>query len=384
MAISVVVAVGNAADRLVPLMKERIAKLRVGDGLEPTSEMGPLINKAHRDKVAGYVDKGVSEGATLVSDGRTLQVAGRPAGFFLGPCLFDNVKPSMAIYKDEIFGPVLPRARRHLRLERSAREHEPVCQQVAFTNDGSAALPARGRVGMWSINVPRCRGSYSFGGKGLAVRRPPLYPARAFYTRMKAVARWPDPSQRRPRPQTSSSAAHSFLARARLDPSLRLGVAVLAFGDRLLARARRLRRDGGARSSIEDLAAPAAAKRAFLVADEIDEEHAEVLGQLDLAKRRALAALGAGLDEALAIAHGPGLRVPVEQEPHGAATLLGVPGRKQRLSRAGYVRDMLRHLIVIVVLGCGGSTVSPAPPNNTVPASPVARELPRSSGEAER
>src|SRR5688500_3040722 len=77
MAISVVVCVGNAADRLVPLMQERIAKLKVGDGLEDASEMGPLINKAHRDKVAGYVDAGVKEGATLVADGRQLTVAGR-------------------------------------------------------------------------------------------------------------------------------------------------------------------------------------------------------------------------------------------------------------------------------------------------------------------
>src|SRR5215467_10956922 len=107
MAISVVVAVGAAADRLIPLMKQRIARLRVGDGLDPGSEMGPLVTKAHLDKVRGYVDKGVAEGATLVADGRGLKVAGRPEGFFLGPCLFDNVKPNMTIYKDEIFGPVL-------------------------------------------------------------------------------------------------------------------------------------------------------------------------------------------------------------------------------------------------------------------------------------
>src|SRR5689334_3923620 len=103
MAISVVVAVGNAAERLVPLMQERIAKLKVSDGFEAGAEMGPLINKAHRDKVAGYVDAGVAEGATLVADGRALRVEGREKGFFLGPSLFDNVKPNMAIYKDEFF-----------------------------------------------------------------------------------------------------------------------------------------------------------------------------------------------------------------------------------------------------------------------------------------
>src|SRR5216684_1138459 len=107
MAIRVIVAVGNAGDRLLPLIKERIAKLRVGDGLEPASEMGPLVTKQHMDKVRGYVDAGIKEGAALVADGRGLTVAGRPHGFFLGPCLFDQVKPSMSIYKDEIFGPVL-------------------------------------------------------------------------------------------------------------------------------------------------------------------------------------------------------------------------------------------------------------------------------------
>src|SRR5689334_3049865 len=93
MAISVVCAVGNAADKLIPLMQERIAKLKVSDGFEAGAEMGPLINKAHLDKVTGYVDAGVKEGATLVADGRTLRVAGREKGFFLGPSLFDNVKP---------------------------------------------------------------------------------------------------------------------------------------------------------------------------------------------------------------------------------------------------------------------------------------------------
>jgi malonate-semialdehyde dehydrogenase (acetylating)/methylmalonate-semialdehyde dehydrogenase len=104
MAISMLVGVGNAADKLVPLLQERIAKLKVGNGTDPASEMGPLVTKQHLDKVRGYVDTGVSEGATLVADGRGLKVDN---GFFLGPCLFDHVKPSMTIYKDEIFGPVL-------------------------------------------------------------------------------------------------------------------------------------------------------------------------------------------------------------------------------------------------------------------------------------
>ena len=100
------VAVGDAADKLVPLIKERIAKLKVGDGLDKASEMGPLINKAHRDKVAGYVDQGVDRGRD--AGRRRPHAHGRRAARTASssaPCLFDNVKPAMAIYKDEIFGP---------------------------------------------------------------------------------------------------------------------------------------------------------------------------------------------------------------------------------------------------------------------------------------
>ena len=206
MAISVVVAVGNAADRLVPLMKERIAKLKVGDGLEPASEMGPLINKAHRDKVAGYVDKGVAEGATLVSDGRTLAVAGRPNGFFLGPCLFDNVTPNMTVYKDEIFGPVLSTTRVATYDEALELVNgNPYANGVAiFTNDGGAARKFQHdvEVGMVGINVPIPvpMAYYSFGGwKASLFGDHHIYGRDGvhFYTRMKAVtSRWPDPRHR--------------------------------------------------------------------------------------------------------------------------------------------------------------------------------------------
>ncbi len=206
MAISVVVAVGNAADRLVPLMKERIGKLKVGDGLEPSSEMGPLINKAHRDKVAGYVDSGVAEGATLVSDGRALAVSGRAGGFFLGPCLFDHVKPSMAIYKDEIFGPVMGVTRvatydEAIQLVNS----NPYANGVAlFTNDGGAARKFQHEVevGMVGINVPIPvpMAYYSFGGwKASLFGDHHIYGRDGvhFYTRMKAItSRWPDPRHR--------------------------------------------------------------------------------------------------------------------------------------------------------------------------------------------
>jgi malonate-semialdehyde dehydrogenase (acetylating) / methylmalonate-semialdehyde dehydrogenase len=206
MAISVVVAVGNAADKLVPLMQERIAKLKVGDGLEAASEMGPLINKAHRDKVAGYVDAGVKEGATLVSDGRALKVAGRDNGFFLGPCLFDNVKPEMSIYKDEIFGPVLSTTRVATYDEAIKLVNEnPYANGVAiFTNDGGAARKFQHEVevGMVGINVPIPvpMAYYSFGGwKASLFGDHHIYGRDGvhFYTRTKAItSRWPDPRHR--------------------------------------------------------------------------------------------------------------------------------------------------------------------------------------------
>jgi malonate-semialdehyde dehydrogenase (acetylating)/methylmalonate-semialdehyde dehydrogenase len=203
MAISVVVCVGNAADKLIPLMKERIAKLKVGDGLEPGNEMGPLINKAHRDKVAAYVDKGVSEGATLVADGRALA---SQKGFFLGPCLFDNVTPNMTVYKDEIFGPVLGTTRvatydEAVKLVNS----NPYANGVAiFTNDGGAARKFQHdiEVGMVGINVPIPvpMAYYSFGGwKASLFGDHHIYGRDGvhFYTRTKAItSRWPDPRHR--------------------------------------------------------------------------------------------------------------------------------------------------------------------------------------------
>ena len=107
MAISAVVAVGAAGDALIALLKERVSKLKVGPGNQDGVDMGPLITRAHRDKVKGYIDAGAAEGAQLVLDGRGLSVAGHEQGFFLGPTLFDHVTTDMTIYKDEIFGPVL-------------------------------------------------------------------------------------------------------------------------------------------------------------------------------------------------------------------------------------------------------------------------------------
>ncbi len=206
MAISVLVAVGNAADKLVPLIQERIGKLKIGDGLEPGSEMGPLVTRQHRDKVAGYVEKGVAEGATLLADGRALKVSGRPNGFFLGPCLFDHVTPDMTIYKDEIFGPVLGMTRVASYDEAIALVNEnPYANGVAiFTNDGGAARKFQHEVevGMVGINVPIPvpMAFYSFGGwKASLFGSHHIYGRDGvlFYTRTKAItSRWPDPRHR--------------------------------------------------------------------------------------------------------------------------------------------------------------------------------------------
>ena len=203
MAISVIVAVGDAGERLLPALRERITKLKVGPGSDPASEMGPLITRVHRDKVRGYVDTGVSEGAKLVMDGRGLRVAGHEDGFFLGPCLFDAVRPEMTIYQDEIFGPVLGVVRVGTYDEALAMVHaHPYGNGVAiFTNDGGAArkFVAEVEVGMVGVNVPIPvpMAYYSFGGwKSSLFGDLHIYGRDGvrFYTRTKAVtSRWPDP-----------------------------------------------------------------------------------------------------------------------------------------------------------------------------------------------
>jgi malonate-semialdehyde dehydrogenase (acetylating)/methylmalonate-semialdehyde dehydrogenase len=202
MAISVVVAVGEAADKLIPRVAERLDAIRVGDGLEKDVEMGPLVTRAHLDRVRSYVDAGEREGAVLVRDGRRLSVEGRAEGFFLGPCLFDGVKPSMKIYDDEIFGPVLGVARAATYDEAIALVNaNPRANGVAvFTSDGGAARKFQNEieVGMVGINVPIPvpMAYYSFGGW-----KQSLFGAThvhgpegvRFYTRAKVVtSRWPD------------------------------------------------------------------------------------------------------------------------------------------------------------------------------------------------
>src|SRR6187431_70496 len=202
MAVSVVVAVGDAGDELVDAIKERLPKVKVGDGLDPSSEMGPLVTREHRDKVASYLDSGPAQGATLVADGR--ETAPDNGGFFLGVSLLDDVTPEMDAYRDEIFGPVLSVVRvdtydEALRLVND----NPYGNGVAiFTRDGGVARQFQFdvNVGMVGVNVPIPVpvAFYSFGGwKNSLFGDRHIYGPEGidFYTRTKAVtSRWPDPA----------------------------------------------------------------------------------------------------------------------------------------------------------------------------------------------
>ncbi len=206
MAISVVVAVGDAGDRLIPKVTERMEQLTIAPGMEPGAEMGPLITREHRDRVSGYVDHGVEEGADLVHDGRGFRPEGHEDGFFIGASLFDRVEPSMKIYQDEIFGPVLSVVR--------ADSYEEAIDLInanpfgngtaVFTNDGGAARKFQNeiQVGMVGLNVPIPvpLAFYSFGGwKDSIFGSHAIYGPEGvhFYTRQKVViSRWPDPIHR--------------------------------------------------------------------------------------------------------------------------------------------------------------------------------------------
>jgi malonate-semialdehyde dehydrogenase (acetylating)/methylmalonate-semialdehyde dehydrogenase len=208
MAVSVVVAVGSAADALVPPLAARARALRLGAGSDPASEMGPLITAAHRASVESHVQSGVEQGAQLVVDGRGVTVPGRERGFFLGACLFDHVQPHMRIYREEIFGPVLsivrvPDLAAALEL---VNAHEYGNGAALFTRDGASARAFARHVqaGMVGINVPIPvpMAFYSFGGwKRSLFGEAHAYGLEAvrFYTRYKAVMqRWPDAGSKGP------------------------------------------------------------------------------------------------------------------------------------------------------------------------------------------
>ncbi len=202
MAISVVVAVGGVGDKLIEAIKERLPKLIVGPGTDPTAEMGPLITREHRDKVATYIAGAKDEGATVVVDGRDNDLPSE--GFFLAPTLLDNVAPGMKVYDDEIFGPVLSvmRLDTYEDAVEVINEHQYGNGTAIFTRDGGAARQFQFdiQVGMVGINVPIPVpvGYYSFGGwKASLFGDIAMYgPAGIdFYTHTKTVtSRWPDPS----------------------------------------------------------------------------------------------------------------------------------------------------------------------------------------------
>ena len=202
MAISVAVCVGDqTADTVVGKLKQQINDLRVGNGTDSRNDMGPLVTAVHRDKVVGYVDLGVEEGAELVVDGRPLTVDGHEDGFFLGACLFDKVTPDMRIYQEEIFGPVLcvVRAESQAHAMQLIDDHEYGNGTCIFTRDGEAAryFADNIQVGMVGINVPLPVpvATHSFGGwkrslfGDLFAYGPDSV---RFYTRRKTITqRWP-------------------------------------------------------------------------------------------------------------------------------------------------------------------------------------------------
>jgi malonate-semialdehyde dehydrogenase (acetylating) / methylmalonate-semialdehyde dehydrogenase len=202
MAISAVVTVGDIGDQFIKAVQERLPKVKVGPGTDPDNEMGPLITREHRDKVASYLDSGKEQGAEVVADGR--ETAPDGDGFFLGVSLLDKVTPEMDAYKDEIFGPVLSvvRAGTYDEAITLVNENQYGNGVAIFTRDGGAARQFQHEVevGMVGVNVPIPVpvAYYSFGGwKGSLFGDSHIYGPEGinFYTRGKVVtSRWPDPA----------------------------------------------------------------------------------------------------------------------------------------------------------------------------------------------
>ena len=202
MAVPLIVAVGDeVAEKMIAGLKTEIANMKVGPGTDNANDMGPLVTKPHFEKVTGYVDQGVKEGATLLVDGRGLKVPGHEDGYFLGPCLFDHVKPGMVIYQEEIFGPVLGIVRVKT-LEEAMQlinDHEYGNGTSIFTRDGEAAryFTDHIQVGMVGVNVPLPVpvAYHSFGGwkRSLFGDLHAYGPdAVRFYTKRKTITqRWP-------------------------------------------------------------------------------------------------------------------------------------------------------------------------------------------------
>lgn len=202
MAISVAVAVGSVADKLVDALVPRVKALKIKNGMEPDAEMGPVVTAAHKAKIEDYIEAGVRAGAKLIVDGRGISVAGHEQGFFLGGTLFDHVTPSMTIHQEEIFGPVLcvvrvPDIAAAIAL---INAHEYGNGVALFTSDGNTAreFSRRIEVGMVGVNVPIPvpMAWHSFGGwKRSLFGDTHIYGEEGvrFYTRYKSIMqRWPE------------------------------------------------------------------------------------------------------------------------------------------------------------------------------------------------
>ncbi|HET8998005.1 MAG TPA: CoA-acylating methylmalonate-semialdehyde dehydrogenase [Acetobacteraceae bacterium] len=208
MAVSVAVAVGGVGDKLVEKLAPRVRALKIAPGTDPEAEMGPLVTREHREKVKSYVDLGVKEGAKLVVDGRDLRLQGYENGFFLGGCLFDDVRTDMRIYKEEIFGPVLSVVRTPdlAAATQMINAHEYGNGVAIFTGDGGAARDFTNaiQIGMVGVNVPIPvpMAFHSFGGwKHSLFGDHHIYGPEGvrFYTRYKAVTqRWAGSARRGP------------------------------------------------------------------------------------------------------------------------------------------------------------------------------------------
>ena len=201
MAQSVAVAVGKIGDSLVKNLAKKVESLKVGPGLDKKSEMGPLVTKQHLEKVKGYVDIGIKEGAKLVVDGRDLKLKGYEKGFYMGGCLFDKVKKNMRIYKEEIFGPVLSvvRAKDYDEALGLVNDHEFGNGVSIFTRDGDTgrSFASNAKIGMVGINIPIPVpvAFHSFGGwkRSLFGDQHMHGPEGVrFYTKLKTItSRWP-------------------------------------------------------------------------------------------------------------------------------------------------------------------------------------------------
>jgi malonate-semialdehyde dehydrogenase (acetylating)/methylmalonate-semialdehyde dehydrogenase len=201
MAQSVAVAVGNIGDELVKRLSQKVEALKVGSGMDKSSEMGPLVTKEHLEKVKGYVDLGVEEGAKLVVDGRNLKLQGYENGYYIGGCLFDHVTENMRIYKEEIFGPVLSvvRVKDFNSAVDLVNNHEYGNGTAIFTRDGDSArtFTSKIKVGMVGVNIPIPvpMAFHSFGGwkRSLFGDQHMHGPEGVrFYTKLKTItSRWP-------------------------------------------------------------------------------------------------------------------------------------------------------------------------------------------------